>query len=192
MAIRHAGLAGADAGPRGVLPDRRARHRAGHHLPLGRADDHDGTRVRWRGAVRRCPHPLDHPGARRPSHVEVARHRDRSARPDQRRSETSRVRCRWRVSRLRRRRDALGPAGDVLEPGRALQRGPGRPGAELDQQAVERLSLDPPEGRSRGPRRRATDDDRGPLDPLAAGAGPGRGRRADRQLRLLAGRARAL
>ena len=28
-----------------LLPDRRARHRTRHHLPLGRADDHDGPRV---------------------------------------------------------------------------------------------------------------------------------------------------
>ena len=65
-----------------VLPDRRARHRARHHLPLGRPDDHDGARVHGRDPVLRRPHPRDHPGARRPADVEVARNRDRSARPD--------------------------------------------------------------------------------------------------------------
>jgi valyl-tRNA synthetase len=29
-----------------LLPDRRARHRPRDHLPLGRADDHDGARIR--------------------------------------------------------------------------------------------------------------------------------------------------
>ena len=54
-------------------------HRARHHLPLGRADDHDGTRVHRRGPVRRRLRPLDHPGSRRAPDVEVAGHRDRPA-----------------------------------------------------------------------------------------------------------------
>ena len=49
--------------------------------------------------------PLGDPGARRAADVEVARHRDRPARRDR---------------RPRRRRAALRPAGDVLDPGRAL------------------------------------------------------------------------
>ena len=71
-----------DARATRVLPDRRARHGAGHHLPLGSPDDHDGARVHGRYSVFRRPHPRDHPGARRPSDVEVARNGDRSARPD--------------------------------------------------------------------------------------------------------------
>ena len=44
---------------------------------------------------------------------------------------------------LRRRRPALGAAGDVLRPGRPLRRGQGRPGPAADQQAVERRPPDP-------------------------------------------------
>ena len=76
----------------GLLPDRRARHRPRHHLPLGRADDHDGHRVHRRDPVLRRLHPLDHPGARRPADVEVAGHRHRPARPDRRRPAPTRVR----------------------------------------------------------------------------------------------------
>ena len=53
-----------------------------------------------------------------------------------------------RVPGLRCRRRALGPAGDVLRPGRALQRGEGRPGPAADQQALERLAPDPAARRS--------------------------------------------
>ena len=45
LAVRDAGLAGGDAGPAPLLPDRRPRHRARHHLLLGRAHDHGGLRV---------------------------------------------------------------------------------------------------------------------------------------------------
>ncbi len=45
-----------------------------------------------------------------------------------------------RVPRLRRRRGALGPAGQLLDPGRALQRGARRPGPPARQQALERLA----------------------------------------------------
>ena len=79
-----------------VLPDRRARHRARHHLPVGRADDHDGARVHRRDPVRRRLRALDHPGARRPADVEVARHRDRPARPDRRRRRARRCSPRQR------------------------------------------------------------------------------------------------
>ena len=43
-----------------------------------------------------------------------------------------------RLPRLRRRRRALGPAGDLLEPGRPLQRGARRPGPPARQQALQR------------------------------------------------------
>ena len=52
-------------------------------------------------------HPLDHPGRRRPAHVEVARHRRRPARARR---------------HLRRRRHPLRPPEDELDPGRALLR----------------------------------------------------------------------
>ena len=53
----------------------------------------------------RRDHPLDDPRARRTAHVEVARHGHRPARADR---------------RARRRRDALRPAEDVVDAGRAL------------------------------------------------------------------------
>ena len=93
---------------------------------MGGADDHDGPRVHRRGPVLRRLHPLGHPGARRPAHVQVAGHRHRPARGDR---------------PPRRRRGALRPAGDVLHPGRALlgREGPAGPGA--GQQAVQRRAL---------------------------------------------------
>ena len=42
VAVLDAWLAGADAGTRDLLSDRRARHRLRHHLLLGRPDDDDG------------------------------------------------------------------------------------------------------------------------------------------------------
>ena len=51
VAVRDAGLARRDAGAARLLPDRRARHRARHPLPLGRADGHDGHRVHRRAPV---------------------------------------------------------------------------------------------------------------------------------------------
>ena len=75
VAVRDARLAGRHARAARLLPDRRARHRARHPLPLGGADGHDGPRVRRRDPVRRRLHPLGHPGAGRPADVEVARHR---------------------------------------------------------------------------------------------------------------------
>ena len=67
-------------------------HRPRHHLPVGRADDHDGARVHRRDPVRGRLRALDHPGARRPADVEVAGHRDRPAGPDRRRPAPARVR----------------------------------------------------------------------------------------------------
>ncbi len=67
-------------GSQGVLPDRRARHRAGDSLLLGGPDDHDRVRVRRRRAV---PHGV--PARHRPRHaapqdVQVPGQRDRPAR----------------------------------------------------------------------------------------------------------------
>ena len=113
VAVRDARLAGADRRAARLLPDRRARHGARHHLPLGRADDHDGDRVHRRGPVRRRLRALGDPGARRAADVEVAGHRHRPARGDR---------------PQRRRRRALRPARDVLDAGRPLQRREGRAG----------------------------------------------------------------
>ncbi len=113
VAVRDARLARRDAAPAGVLPGARALHRARHHQPLGRADDHARHRVHGGGAVPRRRHPPDRAGGGRPPHVEVARHRRRSARPDR---------------AARRRRDALRPAQDELDAGRALRRGRHRGG----------------------------------------------------------------
>ena len=107
VALRDAGLARADRPAAGLLPDRRALHRAGHHLPLGGPDDHVRDRVHRLGAVHRREHPLGHPGARRTADVQVAGHRRRPDPGDR---------------RARRRRRALRPAGHVLDPGRALLR----------------------------------------------------------------------
>ena len=77
-----------------------------------------------------------------------------------------------RLPRLRRRRGALRPAGDVLHPGRALQRGEDRAGPAAGQQALQRrrasCSL---QGRRRGDRaapRPTTVEDRWILSRLQA------------------------
>ena len=180
VAVRDARLARADGRAARVLPDRRTRHRAGHHLPVGRPDDHDGTRVHGRDPVRRRPHPRGHPGAGRAADVQVARHRDRPARPDRGRAAPPGVQGGRELPRLRRRRPALGAAGDGVEPGHPLQRGEGRSGPAADQQAVERFAADPPADRSRCPAGDQPEHGRGPLDPVAAGAGDGLDPRADR------------
>ena len=77
-----------------------------------------GLEFTRRDPVHRRLRALGHPGARRPPHVQVAGHRHRPARPDRRgRAAGS------QAIPLRRRRRALRPAGHVLHPGRALQRG---------------------------------------------------------------------
>ena len=83
--------------------------------------------------------PLGDPGPRRPADVEEPRHRDRPAGGDR---------------RPRRRRAALRPAGDVLDPGRPLLRRQGRAGPRPGQQALERQPADPAERRPRSSRRR--------------------------------------
>ncbi len=149
VAVRDAGLAAGYGRAARLLPDRRARHSAGHHLPVGGANDHDGARVRGGDPVRGRPHPRDHPGARRAQDVEVAGDRDRPARLDQRRPTSTGLRGGRRVPRLRRRRAAMGTAGDGLRAGRALQRGEARPGPAADEQAVECLAIDPAGSRPR-------------------------------------------
>ena len=124
----------------GVLPDRRADHGPRHHLPLGRADDHDLARVHRRDSVRGRLHPLGDPGARRAADEQVARHRDRPARRD-RRARRRRLRfgllamsstqdVRFSEARVQQGRDLankmwnasrliLIDAGDDVEPGAA-------------------------------------------------------------------------
>ena len=128
----------------GLLPDRRPVHRARHHLPLGRADDHARDRVHRADPVRGRIRPLDHPGPGRTPDVQVARHRRRPAGPDRRRPAAAGV-CRGRrLPGIRRRCRPLGPVRDVLRAGRALQRGQARPGPPAHEQAVECRAPDPP------------------------------------------------
>ena len=82
--------------------------------------------------VRRRLRPLGDPGPRRAADVEEPRHRDRPARGDR---------------RPRRRRPPLRPAGDVLDPGRALLRRQGPAGPRPRQQALERVAADPAQRR---------------------------------------------
>ena len=114
----------------GLLPDRRALDGARHHLPLGRADDHDLARVHRRGPVQRRLRALGDPGPRRAADVEEPRHRDRPARRDR---------------GARRRRPPLRPPRDVLDPGRALLRGAREAGPRPRQQDLERVAADPAE-----------------------------------------------
>ena len=87
-----------------------------------------------------------------------------------------------------------GLLGDVLRPGRPLQRGEGRPGPAARQQALERgaasILTRVDEGVRAARRRRSAVEDRWILSRLAARAS--RDRCADRALRLLARRAGAL
>ena len=125
-----------------LLPDRRPLHGARHHLPLGRAHGHVRDRAHRRDPVHRREHPLGDPGARRPAHVEVARHRHRPARADR---------------RARRRRRCASACWRCPRPGRELQRGARQAGPRPRQQAVERLAPDPAarvRGRARRGRRR--------------------------------------
>ena len=192
VAVRHARLAGADAGAARLLSHRRAVHRPRHHLPVGGAHDHDGPRVHgeipfsdvYVHSIIQAPDgrrmskslgtgidPIDliEGGPRPPVFAQGS-----EGRP-----------ARRRVPRLRRRRRALGADGDVLGPGRALLRGQGRAGAAADQQALERLAPDPPGRGGAGPRGGPAQRGRGPVDALAAGARPGRGGAANRAVRLL-------
>ena len=187
VAVRDARLARRDRRAEGVLPDRRALDGARHPLPVGRPHGLHGARVRRRHPVRRRLRALGRPGAGRAPDVEVARHRDRPAGADRRRPAPARVHRGRRVPRLRRRRRPLRPAGDVLDAGRALQRGHDRRGPPARQQALQRLAA----GAAAGARGRrgagaapapATVEDTWILSRLQAARG--RGRRRDRRLRV--------
>ena len=140
---------------------------ARHHLPLGRADGDDGHRVHRRAAVHRRPDPLGDPGARRPADVEVARHRDRPARPDRR--ATAPTRCASACSRCPRRRTCASTR------------------SASSRARTSRTSCGTPRGScccgSRTSRpSRVAGDGRGPLDRLAARAADRAGDRALRGL----------
>ncbi len=105
-----------------LLPDQLPDHGAGDPLPLGGADDHDRARVPRRGPLPRRLRPLGDPGPRRAADVEEPGDRDRPAGGNR---------------RPRRRRAALRPPGDVLDPGRALLRRQGAAGPRPRQQALE-------------------------------------------------------
>ena len=163
---------------RAFYPTELPHHRAGDPLPLGRADDHDRARVRRRRPVPRRLRPLGDPGPRRPADVEEPRHRHRPARGDR---------------RARRRRAPLRPAGDVLDPGRALLRRQGRsraatsPTSSGTPRRLVLLNAAEVEPAPRPPRRR------GPLDPLAAASATIASVTDEaRRLRLRPRRARAL
>ena len=169
LAVRDARLARGDAALPRVLPRARAGHGARHHQPLGRAHGDDGHRVHGPRAVPRRRDQLDRARERRPAHVEVARHRRRSARSDR---------------QARRRRHALRAAQDELDAGRPLRRGRDRGGARALQQALECGPHDPALHR-RGGRARARALGAGRrLDPRPAGRRRDRGDRCDRRLRL--------
>ena len=135
-----------------LLPDQLPHHGARDPLPLGGADDHDGDRVPRRRALPRRLRPLGDPGPRRAADVEEPRHRHRPPRGDR---------------RPRRRRAALRPAGDVLDPGRALFRRQGPAGPRPGEQALERQPTDSAERRPRSGRRR------GPVTSRTAGSSRG-------------------
>ena len=132
LALRHPRLARRHGRAARLLPDQLPHHGARDPLPLGRADDHDRDRVRRRRPLPRRLRPLGDPGPRRPADVEEPRHRDRPAGGNR---------------RTRRRRAALRPAGDVLDPGRALLRRQGPAGRRHGEQALERQPIDPAQHR---------------------------------------------
>ena len=177
VAVRDARLARGHRRAARLLPDRRALDGARHPLPVGGAHGDDGARVRRRRPVHRRLRALGDPGAGRAADEQVAGHGDRPARRDR---------------PPRRRRRALRPAGDVLDPGRALQRREGRAGPGAGQQALQRVALRAAQRRRGRRARAAAANGRGPLDPVAPAARHGRHRRTHRGLRLRQGRARAL
>ena len=190
--VRGARLARGHPGAPRVLPDRRAGHRPGHHLPLGRADDHAGDRVHRRRS--RSTDVYIHSIIQAPDGRRMSKSLGTGVDPIDLINGGPRPPVfagRRRLPGLRRRRGALGPVRDVLGAGRPLQRGEARPGSPADEQALERRPADPARRRSDAGRRRARRRSR------TAGSSPGwsargRDRRADRPLRLRACRARAV
>ena len=158
------------ARPARLLSHRRALDRARHPVPLGRAHGHARDRVRGRHPVRRRLRALGDPGPGRAPDVEVARHRHRPDGPDRRRSAAAGVRGGRRLPRLRRRRRALRAARQLLDAGRAVQRGARRPGPAAREQAVERVA--PGAAARAGGRRHAGEPRRPPRRSRTAGSSP--------------------
>ncbi len=178
VAVRHARLARRHAGAARLLPDRRALDRARHPLPLGRAHGDDGPALRRRRPVQRRLRPLGDPGARRPAHEQVARHRHRPAR--RRSTATAPTRCASGCSRCPRPRTCA-TASEKVEQGQAL--------ANKLFNASRFVLLNVRADAAAGPR---ADDGRGPLDPLAPAAHRRRHAASPRRVRLRQGGARAL
>ena len=184
VAVRDARLAGRDRRAEGLLPDRRAADGARHPVPVGRPHGLHGARVRGRHPVRRRLRALGRAGAGRAPDVEVARHGHRPAGADRRRPAPAGVHRGRRLPRLRRRRRPLRPAGDVLDAGRALQRGHDRRGPPAREQALQRVAARAAaraRGRHGARRRRrtpATVEDTWILSRLQAAEGRRRARRS--------------
>ena len=141
VAVRDARLAGRHAGPAGVLPDRRAVDGARHPVPVGGAHGDDGP-ASSRGEIPFSDvyvhSVIQAPDGRRMSKslgtgLDPLDLIDGGPRPPV-------FAAGRRLPGLRRRRRALRPAGDVLDAGRALQRGQDRPGIAAREQAVERVA----------------------------------------------------
>ena len=102
VAVRDAGLARAERSAACLLPDQRALDRAGHHLPLGRPDDHVRDRVHGFGAVHRREHPLGR--SRRPTDAACPSRWARASTRSRRSTSTVPTRCAsayWPCPRLR-------------------------------------------------------------------------------------------
>ena len=146
VALRHAGLAGPDAGPGALLQHPVPLDRARDPLPVGVA--HGDGRLRAArppadGAalpVRDLLHQRDGPGRQGQAHVEERRQRHRSDRHD-------------RAVR-RRRRAAVAGAAHARGPGRQAGGGPLRDGAALHEQGLERRRASRIAEPRRGARRR--------------------------------------
>ncbi len=134
LAVRDPRLAGGHARACPLLPRRRQLDGPRDHPPLGEPDDLDRARGARRRPVHRLDHPLDGARARRSPDVEESRHRHRSDGADR---------------GVRGGRDAVRPAEDLLDAGRALLVRRDRGGAEARDQALERRATDPPERRGR-------------------------------------------
>ena len=128
LAVRHPRLAGGHARACPLLPRRRQLDGPRDHPPLGEPDDLDRARDARRRPVHRLDHPLDGARAGRSPDVEESRHRHRSDAADR---------------GVRGGRDAVRPAEDLLDAGRALLVRRDRGGPEARDQALERRATDP-------------------------------------------------
>ena len=119
-------LAREDAGPRGLLSDRRARDRLRHPLLLGRPDDHGRPALHREGAVPHGPPPRPRARGRRED-VEDQGQRHRSARGDR--------------GVRRRRRPVHAGLGGLVRPDRLGRARPDGGLAQFRDEALERGAL---------------------------------------------------